>query len=504
MRRTLLVLPAAVLLIAASGASIPASAAAPATPASFTSVTAAPGPGVGEVTFTWVQSGSNTTGYVLRTALSTWSDTDPNMAKTGRAQKSTAISKSLRSLTLTAAQVAADSAPVASGNHLYFRFAAVNTNSSGTTTKNYPYLRAVLPEPVPASTTAGRIRVGSFNVRTARATTDSRTWLQRAPDVAGQIVQYNPGLVGLQELGPGRADGKTGTLGGTASQTKSLLTALDQVGGSKYDLVQTTPYVAPSVVAGTQGMRMLYDHTRYTLVSNCPEDTDGHAYSSLCSVKLPILSSDPENARRRAVFAEFVDQATGAHFWFASVHLDERHSDTRATEVSYDGLRKSQASTMSAAINAANVANLPVIITGDMNSWQNNFVNNSPHDLLVSQGYYDTSAAVKRVNFQYSTVNHFDTTVKAGAQGVGSRIDMIFVKGASGASEFQNIVQVTDSARPSDHNLILADFAPFGQRAPVSPWAPTQVRSRRSHPSPAPSPSPSPSASPPFSARPTS
>lgn len=484
MRRPLLVLPAITLLVAGAGLSTPATAAAPATPSSFSSVTASPGPGVGEVTLTWVQSGSNTTGYVLRTALSTWSDTATNMARTGRSQRSLAISGRVRTLTLTAAQVAADGAPVASGNHLYFRFAAVNTTSAGTTTKNYPYLRAVLPKPVSPSTSAGTVRVGSFNVRTARATTDSRTWLQRAPDVASQIVQYNPGLVGLQELGPGRADGQTGTTDGTPRQTDSLLTALDKVGGSKYDLVQTTPYVAPGVTAGTQGMRMLYDHTRYALVSYCPGTTDGHAYSSLCSVKLPILSSDTESARRRAVFAEFLDRATGAHFWFASVHLDERHSDIRATEVIYDGLRKSQATTMSAAINAANTKGLPVIITGDMNSWQNNFVNNSPHDVLVEQGYYDTSAAVKRVNFQYSTVNHFDLPVTAGAQGVGSRIDMIFVKGARGASEFQNIVQVTDSARPSDHNLILADFAPFVSPAPVSRWTPDQVTSRRSHPSP--------------------
>jgi endonuclease/exonuclease/phosphatase family metal-dependent hydrolase len=482
MRRSLILLPAAtVALVTALAFAPPAHAAAPATPGSVTSVTSRPGPGVGEITFTWVQNGSNTTGYVLRTALSSWSDTDTNMNKTGRNQRSLAISRSLRTITLTAAQVAALGAPVASGNHVYFRFAAVNTTSSGTTTKNYPYLRAMLPRAMPASTTNGKIRVASFNVRTARATTDARTWLQRAPDVAAQIVKYSPGMVAVQELGPGRADGQTGTLDGHARQTDSLLTELDKIGGAKYDLIQSTPYVASGTVAGTQGMRILFDNSRYTLVSNCPDTTDGHAYSPLCTVKLPILSSDGESVRRRAAVAQFEDKATGAKFWFVSVHLDERHSDTRATELTYDALRKNQINTTTAAVNAANSsAHLPIIIAGDFNSFQNSKVENSSHDTLIDQGYYDTSAAVTRANFQYSSINHFDLTVKAGAQGVGSRIDMILVKGAQGSTAHYNVLKVTDSARPSDHNLMLADFAPFAAAAaPPSKWASETTTRRR-------------------------
>ena len=499
MRRTLFLLPAAtVALVTTLAFAPPAQAGAPATPGSVTSVTSRPGPGVGEITFTWVQNGSNTTGYVLRTALSSWSDTDPNMNRTGRNQQSLPISRSLRTLTLSSAQVAAVGAPVASGNHVYFRFAAVNSNSSGTATKNYPYLRAMLPRPMPASTTAGKIRVASFNVRTARATSDARSWLQRAPDVAGQIVKYQPGIVALQELGPGRADGQTGTLDGHQRQTDSLLSALDAVGGRKYDLIQSTPYVSSGTTAGTQGMRILYDNTRYTLLSNCPDTTDGRAYSPLCTVKLPILASDGESVRRRAAVAQFEDNATGAEFWFVSVHLDERHSDTRATELSYDALRKSQINTTTAAVNAANPERLPVIIGGDFNSFQNSKVLNSSHDTLIDQGYYDTSAAVTRANFQYSSINHFDLTVKAGAQGVGSRIDMILVKGAQGSTAHYNVLKVTDDARPSDHNLMLADFAPFATvPAPTSRWDSTQTSTKRRT-------VPSPSSPPSSSAPPTS
>jgi len=474
MPRRVLALPlAAALVITSMMMATPARAAAPATPTSISSVTSKPGPNVGEITFTWIHDGKNTTGYVLRTALSSWSDTDPKMAKTGRQQRSLDISEKLRTITLTEAQVTAAGAGVATGNHLYFRFAAVNKGSNGeTTTKNYPYLRAMLPKPLPASTSNGKIRVGSFNVRTARALQDARTWLQRAPDVATAIVGSNAGVVALQELGPGRADGATGTTGGTPRQTDSLLTALDKVNGTKYDLVRTTPYVSSGQTSGTQGMRILFDNTRYILRSSCPDTTGKSAYSSSCSIVTPILASDSESERRRAAVAEFEDRATGLRFLFVSAHLDSRHSDTVATEVSYDALRKSQANTIAAAVDALNPKNVPVIIAGDMNTWQNSRVNNSAHDTLIDQGYYDMSAAVTRTNFQYGTINHFDTTMKVAAQGFGTRLDMILVKGARGATRFDNVMEVTDSTRPSDHNLILADFAPFDS------WRPAEVKVR--------------------------
>ena len=45
------------------------------------------------------------------------------------------IAKSARSITLSAADVAADGAPVASGNHLYYRFQALDTDSAGATAR---------------------------------------------------------------------------------------------------------------------------------------------------------------------------------------------------------------------------------------------------------------------------------------------------------------------------------------------------------------------------------
>lgn len=65
-------------------------------PATFTSVTASPGPGVGKVTFTWKQTGAYTTGYQLETALSMFSTTSATLPDHGRQATTFAIDASAR------------------------------------------------------------------------------------------------------------------------------------------------------------------------------------------------------------------------------------------------------------------------------------------------------------------------------------------------------------------------------------------------------------------------
>lgn len=77
------------------------------------------------------------------------------------------------------------------------------------------------------------LRVAMFNVSTARTRSNRRNWLRRAPHVACEIPSRNPGLVALQELGPGRADGRKGTLRGHLRQTTSLTNALRRHGGGE-------------------------------------------------------------------------------------------------------------------------------------------------------------------------------------------------------------------------------------------------------------------------------
>ena len=472
MRRSSFAVSIAVLLSASASTAIPAQAATPPVPYSIQEFAPKPGPGVGEIALTWKHDNPKyTTGYVLQTGLKSFDKTTKPVIPVTRGGKIFAISKSLRTYTLSAAQVASANAPVGSGNHLYMRLMAINKDSSGATSiRYYPYNRAVLPRPQAPDSSSEPMRIASFNVRTARALTDKQTWLQRAPAVAKQIKDYNPGVVAIQELGPGRADGQTGTTQGTPRQTDSLLTELNKIYAEKYDLVRTTPYVSPGTPSATQGMRILYDNTRYSLLSSCPEKTGTSSYSASCSFKLPIRpTGDTEDAdRRRAAYAKLQDKSSGDKFWFVSVHFDARHSTNLTTEKTYHDLRTAQANEVAQQLDVLNTENLPVIVGGDFNTWQTNAVGNGAHDTLVNKGYYDASAAVVRKNFQYKTINDFVLTMTPGSYGIGVRIDMLMFKGSPGSAYFENVMEVTDSTRPSDHNMILADIGPFNSLGPVT------------------------------------
>jgi endonuclease/exonuclease/phosphatase family metal-dependent hydrolase len=427
-------------------------------PAPISSVRVVAGPGVGEITVSFHESGAHTTGYQIETGLTTFSKTGHGLPKTGRNRRVFSFSGARHSITLSAAQVASAGAAPATGNHLYFRLTAVNTAGAGTAYRAYPKLQAGVPRPVSPKSSGTVIRVGTFNVRTAKATGDARTWLRRASDVAREISSHNPGVVALQELGPGRADGKNGTTTGTIRQTVSLQKALNGVGAGRYHLVRTTPYVKAGSKHGTQGARILYDTSKFRLLSNCPDTTGKSSYSTSCSVELPLRGGDSQGLRRSAAFAEFQNKSTGKRFFFASMHLDDRHSTNVNTEKKYNALRGAQAAAVYSRISHLNARGEQVIVAGDLNSWQNNRGGNAPHDYYVGKGFYDTAAAQSKINFQYSTINHFAKTISPGPNGYGVAIDVIMVKGSQGARRFENVMKRVDSSRPSDHNLVVSDL----------------------------------------------
>ena len=83
--------------------------------------------------------------------------------------------------------------------------------------------------------------MATFNVRTARARGDKRNWLARVGDVSRDILAGRPAVVLLQELGPGRADGKKAKIKGAARQTTSLTARLANSVASEYKLVRSLP-----------------------------------------------------------------------------------------------------------------------------------------------------------------------------------------------------------------------------------------------------------------------
>ena len=462
--------------------------AAVARPASFGAVTAKPGSAPGTVTVSWAHDGANTSRYEIETGLTSFSRTDPSLPLHARGSAVFSVPGSQKSITLTPEQTAAAGAPVGSANHLYFRLRAVNTTSEGEASRDYPYLQTVGVAPAVPASTGTPVRVATFNVRTARATTDARTWLERVPDVARSILDRAPGVVAVQELGPGRADGVAGSTGGRPRQTDSLVTTLASMGGERYRLTRTTSYVKPGIDSGTQGMRILYDNDRYRLLSPCVDTSPDGVYSPSCSIKLPLRASgDTENDRRRSAYAQFADRATGERFYVVSVHLDARHSTDVAVERTYDQLRADQMRTTIDAVARENTDRVPVVLGGDINTWQNNKVGYAAHDVLVDQGFYDTAASPRATNLHYTTMNDFATTLTDPSPGFGARLDVVAAKGITGAVSWENVMKPTDSARPSDHNMVVTDL-----RLPTSGTVTEQTGPTTTTPSPTPSPSPSP------------
>jgi endonuclease/exonuclease/phosphatase family metal-dependent hydrolase len=297
------------------------------------------------------------------------------------------------------------------------------------------------------------LRAGTFNVRTAK-NHDGPEWLERASDVAREIASRSPGVLALQELGPGRADGLKRTTTGYLRQTVSLERSLRSVvGDRRYQLVRTTPYVAPGTEHNTQGTRILYDTRKFKLLSNCPEKTGSRNYSPSCSMNLPLRSSDSESLRRSAAYAKFADRKTGTRFWVVSVHLDDRHSSSLSTEKSYNALRGRQARAVYLKVNSLSKSGEEIIYAGDFNSWATNRAGDAPHEYLVSQGFYDSVHADARINAKYPTINHFDTTVSAKPV----RLDSVMIKGSRKVLKYENVMKRVDSSRPSDHNLIVSD-----------------------------------------------
>ena len=432
-----------------------AAAASVSAPAKVTAVSARPGPGVGQITFSWKSSGKNTTSFVIETALTSFKAGDARLPDHGRGYKYFTVSGKKRSVTLSAAQVAAAGARVSSANHLYYRFKAVHKTAKGTATAKWPYQQWVAVQPATPSSVGTPLRVASFNVRTAKAAGPS--WASRAPLVASTIIARNPGVVALQELGPGRADGKDGALAGAVRQTDSLVNALRAKGVTKYQLVRSTSYVQPGLPTGTQGARILFDSTRYRQVSTCAETTAGSAWSPSCSMSLPKLSADAASTVRHAAYVTLADLATGTQFVVVSVHLDARHSTKASTEHTLEALRATQLAAVLKRVAAVNPGNLPVVLAGDLNSWQNNQNGYRAHDALVSAGYFDTAAAKATVNARWTTYNGFATTIPANASGWGARLDVIAVKGISAAARFENVMTRVQTHRASDHNMVVAD-----------------------------------------------
>ena len=317
---------------------------------------------------------------------------------------------------------------------------------------------AAAPVTATAAASGTTVRFATFNVRTSRADRGtSRHWLHRVFSVSREIKSRNPGIVALQELGPGRADGKKAKIKKSLRQTQSLVKALRSVGAGQYRLARTTAYVAPGTSHATQGARILYNANKYRLVSKCRDTTNGKNYSKSCSMDLPVKSGDSKSKRRSAAYAEFEDRRTGKNFWVISVHLDNRHSGSLRKEKALDELRAAQTRAVYNRLESR-AGSKPILFGGDINSWRTKAGSHAPFNVLTNGGFRDSTRASSRIDARYPTVNHWKGTLKANAKGRQVALDVVMAKRAKRFNTYENVMKVVDSSRPSDHNMVVSDL----------------------------------------------
>ena len=303
-----------------------------------------------------------------------------------------------------------------------------------------------------------QVRFATFNVRTSRADRGtSRHWLKRALSVAREIKSRNPGIVAIQELGPGRADGKKAKIKNSLRQTDSLEKALRSVGAGKYRLVRNTAYVAPGTPHGTQGTRILYNTNKYRLISKCrrPPARRTTTAPAAWTCRSRAATASPVAGARRTPSSRIA--STGKNFFVVSVHLDDRHSGNLSKEKALDDLRAAQTRAVYNRVKSR-AGSKPILFGGDINSWRTKRGSHAPFNALKNRGFRDSTAASSRVDAKYPTVNHWKRTLKANAKGRQVALDVVMAKGAKSFRKYENVMKVVDPSRPSDHNMVVSDL----------------------------------------------
>lgn len=393
-------------------------------PDAITSVSSSPGPVPGSTTFRWTSDGGYTDFFRIKTGLTPFGN--KGQPADGRNARTFVVPADARSLTLTPEQTADAGAGLGTSFHLFYRITAVRQGPIDSQVRGYAHIRSATVAGQGPTTSGSAIRVASYNIHLKSRDVDGHPWDVRTPLVAGVIADAHPGIVAIQEMTPGMWTTQDGGIG--------LQTALKNKGLGRYLLTRETTY-SPGPAGDS---RILYDPTRYTMVSSCPD------------TKISCVISVPDTATHYVPYAKFQDIASGQQFWFVCAHL------TPGNDATTDALRGRQVDAIVAGMAQLNTSDLPVIFGGDLNSSQQSTGVDAPHYRFLAGGYYDTAAAVDQVNMGYNTVNGYRPTEDPSPYGFGSRYDTIFTLGMPGAQRFEQVI--TSGTYPSDHNLVFADL----------------------------------------------
>jgi endonuclease/exonuclease/phosphatase family metal-dependent hydrolase len=377
----------------------------------------------GETTLRWKTDGGHTDLFRITTALTPFGNS--HTPRVGRHSTTFTVPGDRRSVTLTPEQTAAAGAGIGTGRFLFFRISAVRKGEADTAVRPYPFLLHTGVRGSGATGNGSKLRFVQYNMHVASKDIAGHPWKDRQHLIAKNIAKFNPAVASLQELMPSMWTDYNGGVG--------LDAALKQEGAGRYELTRTTAYWKDA----PQDTKILYDPTQVALESNC-DDTVPSCYIML-----------PDSKKHVAAYAKFRDLASGQEFYVVSAHL------TTGDDAKTDDLRGRQAQAISDGIKAIDQDNLPVIFGTDANSSQTSEGSDSPHQVLLNEGWYNTLSAASVVNGQYNSVNHYETQ-KPSPYGFGSMYDTIATLNMPGADVWKQVL--TGAPWPSDHNMIYTDL----------------------------------------------
>lgn len=277
--------------------------------------------------------------------------------------------------------------------------------------------------PTPPTPAAGNpVRMGNYNVMLSPLG-------NRARAVAKNISSHEVTMVTLQEANAATANAVVSYLGANWR-------------------------AAPSGLKSGVGQQILYRHDKFTLVGS-----DSFEVPNPKTPTQPLVTP----------WARFSAKGPGSqNFWVVSVHFSENSSKSPLEKNRDTGVA---AQSVMRSMSSLNRSNEPTIVAGDMRYGREPYGDpagaTAAQPTFIRGGYYDSMAALKKVNVQYSIVN--TTTGVPGARqvahpsGLGPRSDHILFKGFVGSSQYVNVINwAPDGIVPSDHNLIYSDIAiPF-------------------------------------------
>ena len=296
----------------------------------------------------------------------------------------------------------------------YFRVYAMNGNAVGPASPEVSGGASTKP--------AITVRAGTYNVINVRYDSlNGFPWSERRARVAALINDSHLDVLGVQEATTGRL---------TPKDPKSISQVVDLVSLTKPKLTRSK--------AGSLGTHILYNAKKYK----------AEKYGVF------TLPKFPGDTTRAAVWQVLRDIKTNARFLVLNTHL------TNAPGASQDAIRRKQAEAMLAHLRSINPDHLPVIVTGDLNSFDDR-APVTPMSLFAAKGYTDADlSAATRANGDYNSLSQFGDPVRAET---GTKLDHILTSESIGVAYYEVVLELDGSGRmrdpeASDHRPIITEL----------------------------------------------